>query len=174
MEDKMIENHIHTMEHEIKLNGTTLKEIKKKIVNDVYDAIIDIDPEAGQSQAVVERTIEDQHGLRSFMSSLDDDGNSLTPSGQIYTNADGNPMAEGEIKQFKEDWENHWTPQMTEHDKKYILRLANDDSDDEDEIKQFKEDWKTPQMTADDRNSFFILDDDEDDSESDEEQTEQT
>ena len=117
MEDKMIENHLHTMEHEIKLNGTTLKEIKKKIVNDVYDAIIDIDPEAGQSQAVVERTIEDQHGLRSFMSSIGGDGISFTLSGQIYTNADGNPMAE-------------------------------------DEIKQFKEDWKTPQMTADDRNSF--------------------
>ena len=108
----MIENHVHTMEHEIKLNDTTLKEIKKKIVNDVYDDSHE------QVQGVVERTIEDQHGLRSFMSSIGG-GNSLI-SGHIYTNADGNPMAEDEIKQFEEDWKNHWTPQMTENHKNEI------------------------------------------------------
>ena len=113
MEDKKIENHLHTMEHEIKVNDTTLKEIKKKIVNDVYDDSHE------QVQGVVERTIDDQHGLRSFMSSICGGNNSLI-SGQIYTDADGNPMAEDEIKQFEEEWKNHWTPQMTENDKKEI------------------------------------------------------
>ena len=99
MEDKKIENHVHTMEHEIKLNGNTLREIKKKIVNDVYDLSLE------EAQSVLERTIENQDGLRSFKSSIVD-GNSRI-FGQIYLRADGNPMAEDEIKQFEEDWTNH-------------------------------------------------------------------
>ena len=92
MEVKKIENHIHTMEHEIKINGNTLREIKKKIVNDVYSLSHE------EAQSVLERTIENQHGLRSFKSSVVD-GNSRI-FGQIYQ-INGNPMAEDEIKQFE-------------------------------------------------------------------------
>ena len=121
MEDKKIENHVHTMEHEIKLNGNTLKEIKKKIVNDVYDLSHE------QAQSVLERTIENQHGLRSFKSSIVD-GNSRI-FGQIYLRADGNPMAEDEIKQFEEDWHNHWTPEMTEGYKNELIIIKDDEHD---------------------------------------------
>ena len=121
MEDKKIENHVHTMEHEIKLNGNTLKEIKKKIVNDVYDVSHE------QAQSVLERTIENQDGLRSFKSSIVD-GNSRI-FGQIYLRADGNPMAEDEIKQFEEDWTNHWTPEMTEGYKNELIIIKDDEHD---------------------------------------------
>lgn len=120
MEDKKIENHIHTMEHEIKINGNTLREIKKKIVNDVYSLSHE------EAQSVLERTIENQHGLRSFKSSVVD-GNSRI-FGQIYQ-INGNPMAEDEIKQFEEDWKAHWTPEMTEGYKNEFIIIKDDEHD---------------------------------------------
>ena len=120
MEDKKIENHIHTMEHEIKINGNTLREIKKKIVNDVYSLSHE------EAQSVLERTIENQHGLPSFKSSVVD-GNSLI-FGQIYQ-INGNPMAEDEIKQFEEDWKAHWTPEMTEGYKNEFIIIKDDEHD---------------------------------------------
>ena len=120
MEVKKIENHIHTMEPEIKINGNTLREIKKKIVNDVYDLSHE------EAQSVLERTIENQHGLRSFKSSVVD-GNSRI-FGQIYQ-INGNPMAEDEIKQFEEDWKAHWTPEMTEGYKNEFIIIKDDEHD---------------------------------------------
>ena len=111
----MIENHLHKMVFETKINeGTgreiTLKETKQMRVSK-FDENLSFDDQ--KIQDVDKRTIEDQHGVRSHFL-ISESVQQTYINGYAYVNPDGRFMTEEDKKQFEDDWKNHWAPEMTE------------------------------------------------------------
>ena len=111
----MIENHLHKMVFETKINeGTgqeiTLKETKQMRVSK-FDENLSFDDQ--KIQDVDKRTIEDQHGVRSHFL-ISGPVQETYINGYVYVNSDGSFMTEEDKKQFEDDWKNHWAPEMTE------------------------------------------------------------
>ena len=124
-DDKMVENHVHTMVFETKINEGTrqeiaLKETKEMRVNR-FDENMSFDDQ--KIQAVDKRTIEDQHGIRSHFL-ISGPVQQTYINGYAYVNADGSFMAEDEKKQFEDDWKNHWAPEMTEDKMKHEIKTV--------------------------------------------------
>ena len=123
----MIENHLHKMVFETKINeGTgqeiTLKETKQMRVSK-FDENLSFDDQ--KIQDVDKRTIEDQHGVRSHFL-ISGPVQQTYINGYAYVNPDGRFMTEEDKKQFEDDWKNHWAPEMTEdkmvHEIKTVIR----------------------------------------------------
>ena len=114
-DDKMIENHVHTMVFQTKIfEGTgeeiTMKQTKQMRISK-FDENLSFDDQ--KIQDVDKRTIEDQHGVRSHFL-ISGPVQETYINGYVYVNSDGSFMTEEDKKQFEDDWKNHWAPEMTE------------------------------------------------------------
>ena len=121
----MIENHLHKMVFETKINeGTgqeiTLKETKQMRVSK-FDENLSFDDQ--KIQDVDKRTIEDQHGVRSHLL-ISEPVQQTYINGYAYVNSDGSFMTEEDKKQFEDDWKNHWAPEMTEDKMVYEIKTV--------------------------------------------------
>ena len=138
-DDKMIENHVHTMVFQTKIfEGTgeeiTMKQTKQMRISK-FDENLSFDDQ--KIQDVDKRTIEDQHGVRSHFL-ISGPVQETYINGYVYVNSDGSFMTEDDKKQFEDDWKNHWAPEMTEdtmwHEINTVCEKTDESSWDEHEI----------------------------------------
>ena len=124
-DDKMIENHLHTMVFETKINEGTQQEITlehtKKTRVSKFDENISFEDQ--KIQGVDKRTIEDQHGVRSHFL-ISEPVQQTYINDYAYVNADGSFMTEEEKKKFEDDWKNHWAPEMTEDKMEHEIKTV--------------------------------------------------
>ena len=121
----MIENHLHKMVFETKINeGTgqeiTLKETKQMRVSK-FDENLSFDDQ--KIQDMDKRTIEDQHGVRSHFL-ISEPVQQTYINGYAYVNSDGSFMTEEDKKQFEDDWKNHWAPEITEDKMEHEIKTV--------------------------------------------------